>query len=623
MLGYIIGGMKGHQILVTKVDEGSPAHGHIGVGDVILGVNGNEFVRGENKIVIIGNAIDEAEKNENGGRLTFTVWHDRNRAKRNTDIDMSAVSVDELFEKIADDKSGVLEEWKSDKQRAKSQRNEWRELYGKFPIDSVTREITLTLQVMGSYSDTSPWDCPKVAKIQEQGWKVLESNLRKRNHVGRFKVRGLALLASGKREHAEMVRRAVHASPSFMGEKKIGKDGWGWHYGSWHAGYTLVFLGEYYLRTGDKAILPGLRKWAVAAAKLQTGGGTWGHSAARRQGNFGRLGGPAPGYGAMNQAGGVCFLGLTLAQKAGIDEPLVDRAIRRAIKLNMTFVDKGCVGYGYHPPAGHEDSNGKNGPPALALRMVGELYGAKYFAQNSNAASCWGYRAGHGNGTFGNYWPHLAANLCGKEGVVHWMKKMRPYYTMLRRHNGAFVCVENGNGGGIGGLFDPTALYLLHYSAPMRQLYITGRDPLPELQHSADDLVSLMDQALPPSVVKDLPTEDILRKLNTFSAKRRRQFYAPELAKRYLNGDDGILQRLKGLLKSSKPRERDAAMYAIARCGLSELKSILSELERLQTDPVEFVRVTAVKTIGKALTIPDSKRGRRGMYSADLAHDFR
>jgi len=528
------------------------------------------------------------------------------------------VSVEDIFEQVANDTDSELEGWRNMEQHEAAVKEEWRGSFKEWPLDPVTKEVALKLKVMGSFSDTSPWDCPKTQKILERGWKVLERNMGHRNNVGRFKVRGLALLASGKPEHVELVKKAVHANPSFMGEKRIGNDGWGWHYGSWHAGYTLVFLGEYYLRTGDTAILPGLRKWAVAAAKLQSGGGTWGHSAAERKSNFGRLGGPCPGYGAMNQAGGVCFFGLTLAQKSGIDEPLVNLAVKRAIKFNSTFVDKGCVPYGYHAPAGHEDSNGKNGPPAFAMRMVGELYKAKYYAQNSNCGSCWGYRAGHGNGTFGNYWPHLAANLCGREGVIHWMKKMRPYYAMLRRHDGAFVNVTCGNSGGIGTLFDPTGIAILHYSAPMRKLYVTGRDQLPELQHTSEDLMNLVDQSLPSSVIKNLSTNDIFRKLNTFSTKRRRQFYCPELARRYLGGETNILARLKSLLSSPKARERDAAIQAISACGRDVAKPLLPQLARLVMDPEEFVRVAAVNAIGKAVQVPGSKVGRRGMWSSDL-----
>jgi len=565
-----------------------------------------------------GKGDHEAEKDENGGRLTFTVWRDRNYSKRNASVDFSAVSVEDLFEEIANDTDSELEGWRNMEQHEAAIKEEWRGSFKEWPLDPVTKEVTLTLEVMGSFSDTSPWDCPKTRKILERGWKVLERNIGHRSNVGRFKVRGLALLASGRPEHVELVKEAVHANPSFMGEKKVGNDGWGWHYGSWHAGYTLVFLGEYYLRTGDEAILPGLRKWAVAAAKLQSGGGTWGHSAAERKSNFGRLGGPCPGYGAMNQAGGVCFFGLTLAQKSGIDEPLVDLAIKRAIRFNSTFVDKGCVPYGYHAPAGHEDSNGKNGPPAFAMRMVGELYKAKYFAQNSNAGSCWGYRAGHGNGTFGNYWPHLAANLCGREGVIHWMKKMRPHYAMLRKHDGAFVNVTCGNSGGIGTLFDPTGIAILHYSAPMRELYVTGRDQLPELQHTQEDLMNLVDQSLPASIIRDLSTEDIFRKLNTFSTKRRRQFYCPELARRYLGGETAVIARLKSLLSSPKSRERDAAIHAISACGRDVAKPLLPKLAELALDPEEFVRVAAVRAIGVATRVPNSKVGRRGSWTNEL-----
>jgi len=108
MIGFIPQGGKGDQIWVARVDKGSPADGLIERGNVLLGVSGERFRKGEFKIITIGNAIDEAEREENGGRITFTVWHDRNYSKRHAGIDMGAVSVEDLFEQVAKDKDSEL-----------------------------------------------------------------------------------------------------------------------------------------------------------------------------------------------------------------------------------------------------------------------------------------------------------------------------------------------------------------------------------------------------------------------------------------------------------------------------------------------------------------------------------
>ncbi len=88
------------QILVTKVDQGSPADGRIKVGDVILGAGGGYFRDDARKA--FGRAITEAEKEENRGILKLKRW-----------------------------RAGEVE------------------------------DVELKIGVMGSYSALSPFDCPK------------------------------------------------------------------------------------------------------------------------------------------------------------------------------------------------------------------------------------------------------------------------------------------------------------------------------------------------------------------------------------------------------------------------------------------------------------------------------
>jgi len=100
------------QILVTEVDKRSPADGVLEVGDVILGLDGKLFDSDARKA--FGRAITEAEKTDNKGTLKLIRWRKGTNAN-----------------------------------------------------------VTLKLQVMGSYSDTAPFDCPKSKKILEQGLRYL------------------------------------------------------------------------------------------------------------------------------------------------------------------------------------------------------------------------------------------------------------------------------------------------------------------------------------------------------------------------------------------------------------------------------------------------------------------
>jgi len=106
---HVEGGMtvKARQVLVTAVEAGSPADGLLEVGDVILGTFGKGFSQDARKA--FGLAIGRAETEEAKGILPLTV------RRRGT-----------------------------------------------------TRNIRLKLEVMGAYSDTSPYNCPKAEKVLER-----------------------------------------------------------------------------------------------------------------------------------------------------------------------------------------------------------------------------------------------------------------------------------------------------------------------------------------------------------------------------------------------------------------------------------------------------------------------
>ena len=131
------------QILVTHVGVKSPADGVMQVDDVILGAGGKPFTDDARKSIAA--AIQEAEKESNGGILKLTRW----RAGK-------------------------------------------------------TEEVQLKLRVMGTYSDTAPYDCPKSKRILEEACKVLEKEPLEENWHGA--INGLALLATGKPEYLPRLR---------------------------------------------------------------------------------------------------------------------------------------------------------------------------------------------------------------------------------------------------------------------------------------------------------------------------------------------------------------------------------------------------------------------------------
>ena len=148
------------QIRITKVAKGSPADGVLAVGDVILGVGGKPFSydpRAE-----FGKAPTVAEGTAGKGALNLTRWRD-----------------------------------------------------GK------TEDVIVKLPVMGDYSATAPYDCPKSKGIFELGCKSLSQRMagsdytRGLNPIPRS-LNALALLAAGNKDHLPMLQKEARWAADFF-----------------------------------------------------------------------------------------------------------------------------------------------------------------------------------------------------------------------------------------------------------------------------------------------------------------------------------------------------------------------------------------------------------------------
>jgi len=399
------------QILVTKVDEGSPADGVLEAGDVILGVGGKPFADDCRKA--FGRAITEAERAENKGVLELIRWRDGRR-----------------------------------------------------------QAVRLELPVMGSYAETAPRGCAKSRKILEAGCRHIAKRM-KGGIDG--KINALALLATGRKEYLPLVRDyARQAGPADLKlrlHSKSGMAAWGW-------GYTNLLLTEYYLATGDKAVLPAIREYSVNIAKGQSIVGSWGHGMAWPDRNRGALHGPLGGYGALNQAGLVCHLSMVLATKCGVKHAEVDRAIAKANRFFGFYIGKGAIPYGDHRPGWQvHDDNGKNSIAAVLFDLQGRGDGARFFSKMTVAS--YGERErGHTGNYFSFLWGPLGANRAGADAAAAYLKELRWFYDLNRRADGSFP-YQGGAGMGGGehkyGRWDCTGAFLLAYALPLKKLHITGK----------------------------------------------------------------------------------------------------------------------------------------------------
>ncbi len=395
------------QIYITKVDAGTPAASQFQVGDVILGVGGQPF--SFDPRTEFGRAITTAETAASAGKLTLTRW-----------------------------RAGE------------------------------TKEVTVTLPILGSYSATAPFDCAKSKALLDLGCGALARNLNessagKRPHQDPIprSLNALALLASGNPDYLPLVKQEAEWAAGFKADGMQ----------TWHYGYCMLLLSEYILATEDKSVLPGLRRLAMETAKGQSAVGSWGHGFALSSGRLG-------GYGMMNSPGIPLTTSLVLARKAGVNDPEVAHAIELSARLLRFYIGKGSIPYGDHDPwiQGHED-NGKCGMAAVLFNLMNEPRGADFFSRMSLAAHGGERDCGHTGNYFNILWAMPGIAISDKQATGAWMNEFGGrYYDLARRWDYSFAHQgppEKDHDSYRG--WDSTGAILLAYAMPRKKLYLTGK----------------------------------------------------------------------------------------------------------------------------------------------------
>ena len=179
---------QARQILVTQVEQGSPADGILRPGDVILGIGSKRFA--VDPRMELGKAIGKAERKS--GRLALRCWRDGNIKTR-----------------------------------------------------------TLKLESIGGYSSTAPFDCDKSEYIYRRGCDALAEKMQSPQRPGNGIVRALntmALLASGDEKYMPVIQQQMKWAAAYSDVQ--GRSLNCWFYGPVNmllAEYTLATGDKTYL----------------------------------------------------------------------------------------------------------------------------------------------------------------------------------------------------------------------------------------------------------------------------------------------------------------------------------------------------------------------------------------
>lgn len=545
------------QILITQVDKAGPCDGILQLEDVITGAYGKPFTQDARRAIAA--AINRAETNEQKGILSLQVW----RTGKN-------------------------------------------------------QNINVTLPVMGNYSATSPYDCPKTDKIIKQTCDHLLtkplSNHSKRNGSGHYRegfvgyLNALGLMATGREDVMPKVREFAYGI-CIPDESIPVKDPSLCHPGAvqslenhrpmvvWDWAYRCLVLSEYYLITKDPKVLPTIREYATKIAMGQGAVGSWGQTYAAIA-NTGYLNGHLGGYGAINMSTLNCGLALHLAQRCGIDNQAIKDAIVRTQNFFSFYIGKGALPYGDHTPGyGSYSANGKSAGAAVYFDIAGNEEGARFFNAMAMGHTVSGREAGHGGHIFSHKWGGIGAARGGKLVLHNFFDEMNFLFTLERQPDGRMVNQkEAGKYRDIGDLKlfqDFSGLRLLQLCAPRKVIHLTGKGT-PErewlTQKRIDEIFAAGRLLFDKEARGKLSKEQILTLLQD-ELPATRVLAINAIREQKLN----LVPDLLKLLESKSKFARAGAAQAIGTNGYESKEAVAKLIHIVENDPDLLCRIHAVR----------------------------
>ena len=327
------------------------------------------------------------------------------------------------------------------------------------------KQFAISLSKRPRFTSTAPFKCRKSQQILRAGCDRMASQ-----GIGRpslpAHINALALLATGDVRYRPVVQQHVQKTLAAPLSEKSSLP-------CWSFSFTNLFLSEYFLSTGDRTVLPEIRRLTGHLVRGQGPLGTWGHSFVDPK--TARL----RGYGAVNAVGLPVAISLVLARECDVDVEGLDESIALAAKFFRRHVGLGAIPYGDGPPNqkyGHDD-NGKNSAAAIFFSLLDDANATEYYTRTAIAAHGADREQGHTGNFFNMLWSLPAVGLAGPEATGQWLKEFGWYYDLARDpgYRFAYQGYPREKVNSAYAKWNCPGAYLMHFAVPLRKLRITGR----------------------------------------------------------------------------------------------------------------------------------------------------
>ena len=324
------------------------------------------------------------------------------------------------------------------------------------------KKVAIKIPVLGAYSKTFPLKCAKSNKIIQQAAAFYSAKGRLKQHSFYNALACLFLLSTGDDQYVPRVKEYF---AQFLAEDGGVK---GVAQMTWDNGYNGIACAEYYLRTGDRSVLPILQHYCDDARDRQYWNKAWTH--------WGQ--GINPAYegagGLMNAAGNQVLVTLLLGKACGVN--VEEKTLLGALKFWYHFAGHGAIPVSDTRNWFAFRSAGRDGATAAAMQIASGAKGdvsiykeAKEYLSMSVLTS-WPGRSYN--------WEVIWHSLAGAfmleydPDMYHTtQQRFRWFYDLRRQASGAFYghadhASLNTTDAGIS--------LALAYTAPRKTLRITG-----------------------------------------------------------------------------------------------------------------------------------------------------